>query len=156
MNTRIIIMIVGLMLVLSRGYAQMSTEGQRMQGRWEVVKVEATLFSQVDDKVLERKELTAKDSISMTVGMIPLSLWFNGEVCTVESNGRSEKDSCMWEPPVVLLWARTQEQVRYNSWRYSFTHANQLVVNLPVVFYMDTLRKVPVKRQFICTYSKKG
>ncbi|MBC9913355.1 hypothetical protein [Chitinophaga varians] len=156
MNTRIIIIIIGLMLMLGRGYAQIPAEGQKMQGRWEIVKVEATLFSQGDERVLERKVLTAKGDISMAGGMIPLSLGFNGDVCTVERNGRIERDSCKWEPPFVLLQDPESVLVRYHSWQYSFIDADHIEVGLPAVFYMDPQRKVPVKRQFICTYGKKG
>lgn len=156
MNTRIIMILTMLLLWCMSGYAQQSSDREKVQGRWEMVKVEATLLSQGDDKVLEQKVLTARDSINMAGGMIPWSLWFEGTVCTVESNGRVERDSCRFEPSQLLLWEPGAGPVYYISWRYVLTGTNQLVLHLPAVFYMDPQRKVPVKRQFICTYGKKG
>ncbi|NML38400.1 hypothetical protein HHL17_14425 [Chitinophaga sp. G-6-1-13] len=155
MNTRIIIIMVGLMLMLGRGYAQISAEGQKMQGRWEIVKVEATLFSQGDEKVLERKVLTVKDSIMTASREIPLLLQFEGNICKI--GAISEIDSCRWEPPFLLLYEATTRQTPplYKFWWYDVSVEGQLTFKLPAIYYMDAGHKLPVKQVFICTYDNK-
>lgn len=155
-TTRIIIILTVLLQWCVGAYAQQLLDKDKMQGRWEVVKVEATLFSQEDEKELERKMLTARDSINRVSGMIPWSLWIRGGRCEVEADGRIERDSCRWESPMMLLWEPAQEPVRYRSWQYSFADADHLILSLPAIFYMDPQRKVAVKRQFVCTYGRKG
>lgn len=156
MNTRIIVILTGIMLMFFRGNAQTSAEKEKMQGRWEIVKVEAILFGQGSDKVLERKVLTVRDSIRKIGSVIPLVLLFEGNVCTTERNGALEKDSCRWAEPHLLLQDQGQRKIYYNTWQYSFTGVDQLEVRLPAVFYMDPQRMVPVKRQFNCIYNRKG
>ncbi|MBC9929533.1 hypothetical protein [Chitinophaga qingshengii] len=158
MNTRIIIILTGLMLLFVSGYAQIAPVKTDMRGHWEVTRLVSTLFSQGDDKVLERKVWTTGDSIRMAGSQIPLSLLVEDGECTITGSGGVERDSCRWESYVLVLWEPARDgraPLHYKSWQYSITETLQLEVDLPAAFYMDDKRKIPVKRQFRCVYSRK-
>lgn len=158
---RILVLMVAILCIVPVIYAQQAVpDSVRILGDWRIVKIEASLYSQKDNRLLETKTIEITNTIPQLKTVVPLGMRFMNDSCIFKtremergtyglSKGNTtsrltfRKKTALSGPPLPMI-----------SYEYKFQETTQLMLIIQPAYYNDPARNEAVKMVYSCYYGR--
>lgn len=158
---RILVLMVAMLSIVPVVYAQQELlDSARILGDWRIVKIDANVYSQKDNRLLEQKTLEIGNVVPQLRIGVPLSIRFMGDSCILRTResergtyrlSRGENESRLsfqrktdhpGPPPPIM------------SYTYKLVEPAQMVLVMPAAYYKEAVRTEGVKVVYSCYYKR--
>jgi len=150
----IVLMIFGAMKV-SHAQQTVSDSARKLLGEWRVISVQAEIYTQKDNRLLEKKVLDQPGQMSQTRTELPFKVRFTVDSCFFQKRTVIPGVYDVLPDGLLRVFSKASKSfpLVVDTYSYSIT-ANGLELTIPAVYYQDVRWSESVKITYRCLYKR--
>lgn len=141
--------------VVYRADAQQQTDSSKLQGNWILTGVQSALYSQSDDRLLE-KNTTDLTKLVRWKTPVPVKAIFTKDSCLMVGRVSSfQKYEIVGKGKLMVSQKlNTSLPAMMTSYQFDISPSGELMITLPAAYYQDAVSKSAVKIIYQCQYKR--
>lgn len=140
---------------VSNADAQQQADSARLQGNWVLTGVQSALYSQSDDRLLEKNTIDLS-SVMRWRTPVPMNARFKQDSCFLTGRMPSFQKYTIAEKGLLIISQKMKPgfPAMSTSYHFEISPSGALTIIMPAAYYQDAASESAVKMVYHCQYKR--